>query len=66
MMRMRKEKVCYCCPECGKYSGKSAIADTDLVCGKCGTPFVVLVEQGKITIFKDNRHTDRRTVACAN
>ena len=64
-MRIRKEKVCYCCPECGKYSGKSAIADTDLICGKCGTPFVVLVDDGRVTIFRDHRNMNHRSVAFA-
>ncbi len=68
MMRERKEKVCYCCPACGRYQGKVAASDSEseLICGKCGAPYVLIVSQNKATTFIDKRNTNRRAFVCAH
>ena len=59
MMRERKKKYCFNCPECGKFNGRSALADSEQPCIRCGEPLVVQVRNGKVTVFKDRRKAER-------
>ncbi len=66
-MKDRKDKVCFCCPVCGRYIGKIATSDSEseCTCSKCGTAFVLIVKGGRVITFTDKRNTNRSAVACA-
>ena len=58
-MRIRKRKLCICCPECGKLHEKSALAESEIVCSRCGEKYVAIVSEGRVTTFPAQRITDR-------
>ena len=57
-MRTRKDKVCICCPMCGKFHGKSAQSEIEFTCIKCGAKFVAIVENGRVATFVSQRSID--------
>ena len=57
-MRIRKDKVCICCPKCGRLHGKSAQSEIEFTCMKCGARFVAIVEDGRVTTFLSQRSLD--------
>ena len=59
-MKMRTKKWCICCPNCGRYHGKSSVADSEYTCIKCGTRFVAIVSEGMVTTFEADSEEDSR------
>ena len=50
--RTRSKGLCICCPNCGRFHGKSIVADSEYTCGKCGTHFGAVVSEGRVTTYE--------------
>ncbi len=62
-MRTRKEKLCVCCPFCGKLHDKSSRTESEIVCVRCSRKYVAIVEDSRVTTFPAKRSTDRNLTA---
>ena len=55
----RKELRTACCPNCGTILQKATNAQSEQICPCCGIHVVVLIKNGKVTVFESRREEDQ-------
>ncbi len=65
-MRNVSKKVCVCCPACGKLHEKSMLAESEINCAKCGTKFIAIVRDGRVTTYEADLEGDDALLKAAN
>lgn len=58
MSEVRKEVRYACCPVCGSFLQKAAIAQSEQICPCCGKNVVVSIKNGKVVVFELKREPD--------
>ena len=58
MSEVRKEVRYACCPVCGSFLQKAAIAQSEQICPCCGKNVVVSIKNGKVVEFESKRKSD--------
>ena len=63
MMRYQKMKLCVCCPFCSKCHERSSLADSVIICGRCGKKYGAIVSEDQVTTFPLQQITEDTATA---